>query len=129
MFFILPPSLPPSLLYQGSLDNWVLCRIFLKKRGTTGTKNDNPVEIPQSRPHTTHKANRALTPVFYDFMANNNNNNNRRRRRKTTRDLNLAPASSSSGSSGITEASSSDDPEETTSCNTSSTFTTKRTLA
>lgn len=126
MFFILPPSLPPSLLYQGSLDNWVLCRIFLKKRGTTGTKNDNPVEIPQSRPHTTHKANRALTPVFYDFMANNNN---RRRRRKTTRDLNLAPASSSSGSSGITEASSSDDPEETTSCNTSSTFTTKRTLA
>lgn len=104
---------------QGSLDNWVLCRIFLKKRGT---KNDNPVEIPQSRLHT-HKANRALTPVFYDFMANNNNRSNSNR--KTTRDLNLAPASSSSGSSGITEASS-DGPEETTSCNT---FTTKRTLA
>lgn len=86
------------------MENWVLCRIFLKKRGTKNEEeniqvgNDN--RLPQLR---------ATEPVFYDFMT----------KEKTT-DLNLAPSSSSSGSSGITEEVScneSDDHEESSSCN------------
>ncbi|CAK9171915.1 unnamed protein product [Ilex paraguariensis] len=83
-------------------ENWVLCRIFLKKRSM---KNDN--EITQS-----HNDNRARSlgnnkPVFYDFLA------------KDKTGLNLAPASSSSGLSGITEVScnETDDHEESSSCN------------
>ncbi|XAR48221.1 hypothetical protein NMG60_11030968 [Bertholletia excelsa] len=80
---------------QNCVENWVLCRIFLKKRGT---KNDDEVAEPQKIKNR---------PVFYDFMA------------KDKRDLNLAPASSSSGSSGLTEVScrEQDDHEESSSCN------------
>jgi hypothetical protein len=85
------------------VDNWVLCRIFLKKRSAKNEEdnvqigNDNAV-----------RKLKTTKPVFYDFM------------RKDGTDLNLAPASSSSGSSGVTEVSShdqSDDHEESSSCN------------
>lgn len=72
-------------------ENWVLCRIFLKKRGSAASKNDQDknaaiIEEPNSK------------PVFYDFLAT--------RVKAKTADLNLLPAaSSSSGSSGITDGS------------------------
>ncbi|KAE8702378.1 NAC transcription factor NAM-B1 [Hibiscus syriacus] len=85
------------------MENWVLCRIFLKKRSA---KNDEEDGLQQScsnpkvvKPRTTSR------PVFYDFLTKN----------KT--DLNLVPSSSSSVSSGITQASSNDtDDHEESSC-------------
>lgn len=85
-----------------TMENWVLCRIFLKKRSA---KNDN--EIRES-----HNCN-TVGPVFYDFLA------------KDKTDLNLAPALSCSGSSGITEVccdDQSDDHEESSSCHSLSSF-------
>ncbi|KAF9689006.1 hypothetical protein SADUNF_Sadunf01G0046900 [Salix dunnii] len=85
------------------MENWVLCRIFLKKRGSKNEENiqaGNENRLPKLR---------TTKPVFYDFMT----------KEKTT-DLNLAPSSSSSGSSGITEevpCNESDDHEESSSCN------------
>ncbi|KAF5449278.1 hypothetical protein F2P56_029742 [Juglans regia] len=85
------------------MDNWVLCRIFLKKRSSKN--EDENVQFGND------KAARKLgvtRPVFYDFMT------------KDKTDLNLAPASSSSGSSGVTEVSSNEsdhDHEESSSCN------------
>ncbi|XP_039047776.1 NAC domain-containing protein 83-like isoform X2 [Hibiscus syriacus] len=79
------------------MENWVLCRIFLKKRST---KNDEGGLQQQScsKPRTKSR------PVFYDFLTKN----------KT--DLNLVP-SSSSVSSGITQVSSNDtDDHEESSC-------------
>ena len=86
------------------MENWVLCRIFLKKRGTKNEEENIQVGNDNRLPKL-----RATKPVFYDFMT----------KEKTT-DLNLAPSSSSSGSSGITEEVScneSDDHEESSSCN------------
>ncbi|KAI3467779.1 hypothetical protein Pfo_024442 [Paulownia fortunei] len=81
-------------------ENWVLCRIFLKRRSN---KIDDEAAAMQN-------SGRAAgpVPVFYDFMA------------KERADLNLIPANSSSGSSGITEISNrndSDEHEESSSCN------------
>ncbi|KAL2253809.1 NAC domain-containing protein 83 [Sesamum indicum] len=78
-------------------ENWVLCRIFLKRRSSS--KNEEEAAATE---------NGGAAPVFYDFMA------------KERADLNLLPANSSSGSSGITEISNrneSDDHEESSSCN------------
>lgn len=77
-------------------ENWVLCRIFLKRRGgEAAAAAVNGGETP--------------APVFYDFMA------------KERADLNVVPANSSSGSSGITQISgkneAADDHEESSSCN------------
>ncbi|CAL5421056.1 unnamed protein product [Camellia sinensis] len=85
---------------QASMENWVLCRIFLKKRVT---KNEE--EITQSR-------NCETVPVFYNFMA------------KERTVLDLIPACSSSGSSGVTEVSDheSDGHEESSSCHSFSSF-------
>jgi hypothetical protein len=84
------------------MDNWVLCRIFLKKRGT---KND---EDSENREFIKSNLTKDITmPVFYDFM----------RKGMARTDLNLVPASSSSGSSGVTDISSNetDDHEESSS--------------
>ncbi|XP_022148869.1 NAC domain-containing protein 83 [Momordica charantia] len=77
------------------MENWVLCRIFLKKRN--GQQKEEERDSRKAR---------IGKPVFYDFM-------------RKERDLNLAPCCSSSGSSGITEISSNelDDHEESSSCN------------
>ena len=87
------------------MENWVLCRIFLKKRGSKNEEENSQVVAKKPRNDR---------PVFYDFMT-----------KERRADLNLAPSSSSSGSSGITDLSSneSDDHEESTSnCNTSTAF-------
>lgn len=85
------------------MENWVLCRIFLKKRGS---KNEDE-NLQTGVDHAVVRKPRITRPVFYDFMT------------KDRANLNLAPTSSSSGSSGITEVSSneSDDHEESSSCN------------
>ncbi|KAF5741192.1 putative NAC domain-containing protein [Tripterygium wilfordii] len=87
------------------MENWVICRIFLKKRGTK-KEDENDIVGNGVEKQVQAKKNR---PVFYDFMARGGN------------DSNLAPCSSSSGSSGITEVSSdnnaSDEHEESSSCN------------
>ncbi|PIN11300.1 hypothetical protein CDL12_16100 [Handroanthus impetiginosus] len=82
-------------------ENWVLCRIFFKRRNNK--IDDHEGAVIQNR-----SGEPGSVPVFYDFMA------------KERADLNLLPANSSSGSSGITEISNrkdSDDHEESSSCN------------
>lgn len=84
------------------MTNWVLCRIFLKKRsGKNEEDNTNSCNENGTR------RLRINRPVFYDFM------------RKGMTDLNVAPSTSSSGSSGVTDVSTneSDDHEESSSCN------------
>ncbi|CAB4294657.1 unnamed protein product [Prunus armeniaca] len=86
------------------MDNWVLCRIFLKKRG--GKNEEEQVQQPCN--DRVIRKPKTARPVFYDFMT------------KDRRNLSLAPCSSSSGSSGVTEVVSSDqldDHEESSSCN------------
>ncbi|KAK7394106.1 hypothetical protein VNO78_14625 [Psophocarpus tetragonolobus] len=79
---------------QAPMENWVLCRIFLKRRN--GAKNREEKDIDTLRP------SRKVRVVFYDFLAQN----------KTD--------SSSSAASGITELSTheSDEHEESSSSNT-----------
>ncbi|XP_065852625.1 NAC domain-containing protein 83 [Euphorbia lathyris] len=96
------------------MENWVLCRIFLKKRSNKNDENnqitnENRVKKPKNTTSTTTTTMKPK-PVFYDFL---------KKGRRTT-DLNLVPSSSSSGSSGITELSSSssdEHEEENSSCN------------
>ncbi|KAJ8569600.1 hypothetical protein K7X08_006177 [Anisodus acutangulus] len=73
-------------------ENWVLCRIFLKKRGSSKNEEEQVV----LNLNTSSRGAKSKL-FFYDFMARE----------------------SVSGSSGITEVSTngSDDHEETTSCN------------
>ncbi|GAA0146422.1 hypothetical protein LIER_06384 [Lithospermum erythrorhizon] len=92
-------------------DNWVLCRIFLKKRST---KSQEEIHLPSGIGSSVSDG--ALgndKPVYYDFMA----------KKPRMRDLNLAPAASSSGSSGVTDETSNnngtDDHEESSSCSNS----------
>lgn len=86
------------------IENWVLCRIFLKKRGSKN--EDDQAQSGNERQHMVRRP-KSPRPVFYDFM------------RKDRANLNFVPSSSTSGSSGITEVSSneSDDHEESSSCN------------
>ncbi|KAK2993593.1 hypothetical protein RJ640_030900 [Escallonia rubra] len=98
------------------LENWVLCRIFLKKR-SNGKNEEEAVKPHNGSNRAARGGGEKTRPVFYDFMAAKD---------KTT-DLNLAPASSYSGSSGITEEASCHEPDDhegsSTSCNNSpSTF-------
>ncbi|KAI6692234.1 hypothetical protein NL676_019944 [Syzygium grande] len=104
-------ALPKMNLNQSPvvpMENWVLCRIFLKRRST---KNDgHNHNIKSFRTATTNEVSKVGGNglVFYDFMA----------RYKT--DLNLAPGTSSSGSSSVTEVSSHgnrEEHEESSSCN------------
>nr|UPI48798.1 NAC transcription factor 65 [Fagopyrum tataricum] len=82
---------------EKTMEDWVLCRIFLKKRST---KSDNIIEEEDDE--------KSRKPVYYEFMT----------KEKAT-DLNVAPCRSSSGSSGVTEAS---DREDSSSCNSFSPF-------
>jgi len=105
-----PTQIQGQIQIQGSMvqmENWVLCRIFFKKRNT---KNDE--EVAKSHNVTRGKNQGKIKPVFYDFMA------------KEKPDLNLGPACSSSGSSGMTEVSCNqmEDHEENSSCNSLSNF-------
>ncbi|OWM76243.1 NAC domain-containing protein 83 [Punica granatum] len=114
---------PHRMNLNHSPENWVLCRIFLKKRSSKNNdgddKNNGNIDVASrvvgksntSSNSNNNNNNNNLMPVFYDFMGRNRNH-------KST-DLNLAPDSSYSGSSGVTELSSHecDDPEESSSCN------------
>ncbi|CAA2995178.1 NAC domain-containing protein 83-like [Olea europaea var. sylvestris] len=80
-------------------ENWVVCRIFLKRRSN---KNDDQDEQAQKEIRGAPTVGKSI-PVFFDFMG------------KARTDLNLVPVSSSSGSSGITEIES--DHEESSICN------------
>ncbi|KAI3497599.1 hypothetical protein L1887_33006 [Cichorium endivia] len=82
-------------------ENWVLCRIFLKKRGSGANKNEEEKETIQVENAIIEPK---AKPVFYDFLATTKANAKAKTKTKTA-DLNLVPASSSSGSSGITDAS------------------------
>lgn len=86
-----------------ALENWVLCRIFLKRRNNKSEDDDYEAAARESSGRAAGAA-----PVFFDFMA------------KERADLNLLPADSASGSSAITEVSyrnESDDHEESSCCN------------
>ncbi|XP_057949690.1 NAC domain-containing protein 83 [Malania oleifera] len=98
---------------QVQMENWVLCRIFLKKRST---KNEEEITEPKDD-HNKNNNNgtRRITtkPVFYDFMT-----------RDRTTALSLPPSSSSSSSSassGVTEISGNESEEHeessTSTCN------------
>ncbi|CAN1131167.1 hypothetical protein LINPERHAP2_LOCUS6243 [Linum perenne] len=62
--------------------NWVLCRIFLKKRGS---KNDDKIKLGTETTASTASKLKTWTrkPVFYEFMT------------KGRRDLNIVPCGSS----------------------------------
>lgn len=79
--------------------DWVLCRIFLKKRNNAATKNDQEEEegIVCEEEDIRVKNTQLEKPVFYDFMS-------RDKIAIGAADLNLppAPCSSSSGSSAVT---------------------------
>lgn len=92
---------------QPQLENWVICRIFLKK---TSTKNEEDIPKSQSGKLSRSPVVNDSNPVFYDFLA----------KEKTD-----SASSSSSGSSGITDVSF-NQSEESSSCNsTLSTFSRK----
>ncbi|KMT07378.1 hypothetical protein BVRB_6g150040 [Beta vulgaris subsp. vulgaris] len=84
--------------------DWVLCRIFLKKRNNAATKNDHEAEEgivceEEDNNNNNNKVDhkRLGKPVFYDFLARNSGG-------VGATDLNLpAPCSSSSGSSAVTD--------------------------
>lgn len=95
----------PTTPAQGT-EKWVLCRIFLKKRGSSGNKNEEEKEVENEI---------KSKPVFYDFLAKV-----KVKVKAKTADLNLVPASSSSGSSGITDAS--EHEESSSNCDHVSTF-------
>lgn len=93
-------------------NNWVLCRIFLKKRSA---KNDNQEMATRGQAQAVNNCSKNSSGsrkksgvVFYDFMA-----------KDRTELRTVAPVSSSSGSSGITEVTSneSEEHEESSSCN------------
>lgn len=104
---------------MGPTQNWVLCRIFLKKRA--GNKNDdddgdsrnlrnnnNNDSNDQIDIVTRNQTDDKTKPIFFDFM-----------RKERTTDLNLLPNSPSSdhSSSGVTTEIFSSSDEETSSCN------------
>lgn len=105
-------------------NDWVLCRIFLKKKSAAAKNSDDEyhnvnvqtADYDRTEDSTVTKdSNRdkpepAVEPIFYDFMA----------RGKTDTDLNLNPTSPYSGSSCVTELSicNVSDEHEESSCNT-----------
>ncbi|MFS7992566.1 hypothetical protein Hanom_Chr12g01083821 [Helianthus anomalus] len=84
------------------MEKWVICRIFLKKRGSNANKMDDEKERETIGVVSDCKPAKSK-PIFYDFMAAS-------KKRRT--DLNLMPVSSSSGSSGITDDGSCEENEE-----------------
>lgn len=81
-------------MMQG-VENWVLCRIFLKKRGNKKEKEKEYKEIIEvaNVVNNNVEMKSKMKPVFYDFLAKSS------LRKEKTGYLNLAPAYSSSGSS------------------------------
>lgn len=97
-----------NFLYVQIPENWVLCRIFLKRRSSKNNEGNNR---DTNSNNDNNRSSDNLRPLFYDFMG--------RSRSHKTADLNLAPDTSCSGSSGVTELSGHEreDHEESSSCN------------
>lgn len=97
------------------MQNWVLCRIFLKRRTTNG-KNEEESSFRVRSDIKSHSSK--SRPVFYDFLAQSRINSSNDKNNNCT-DLNRTPASSTSSISGITHLSSHecDEREESSSCN------------
>ncbi|OIT34621.1 PREDICTED: NAC domain-containing protein 83-like [Nicotiana attenuata] len=93
-------------------ENWVLCRIFLKKRGGSKKEDENMKQMLNT---TSCRAGGKSKLVFYDFMNS------------------WVPGCSSSvsGSSGITELSTneSDEHEDSSSCNSFTTSIRRKNMA
>ncbi|XP_020885573.1 NAC domain-containing protein 41 isoform X2 [Arabidopsis lyrata subsp. lyrata] len=92
--------------------NWVLCRVFLKKRSNSTNnkrKEDEKEEIENEKDkekESEDENNKSTTcPIFYDFMRKDMKKKRRRRRRCC--DLNLTPATSTCCCSSSSSASSS----------------------
>ncbi|KAK4785286.1 hypothetical protein SAY86_001975 [Trapa natans] len=105
----------PTFSYAQSQENWVLCRIFLKKRASKNDE-DSSCKVNCRNEVVASRVVRKITnlrPVFYDFMGGNCN--------LKAADLNLGPDSPhSAGSSSVTELSSrecNDDHDDGSSCN------------
>ncbi|XP_076894665.1 NAC domain-containing protein 83-like [Bidens hawaiensis] len=90
------------------MENWVICRIFLKKRGSNNINKNNEEKHSDTIGFVSDCKPIKSKPIFYDFMAAN-------KKRRT--DLNLMPVPSSSGSSGITDDACSYDEHEENSSN------------
>lgn len=88
-------------MMQG-VENGVLCRIFLKKRGNKKEEEkeykETIIEVGNVVNNNNVEMKPKMKPVFYDFLAKSS------LRKEKTGDLNLALAYSSSGSSGVTDA-------------------------
>ncbi|KAK7272801.1 hypothetical protein RIF29_13841 [Crotalaria pallida] len=108
---LLNPTHPHPQSGVVPMENWVLCRIFLKKRGGKNAEDTDKDMFSRSSKNNKVKNNTATSSklVFYDFLAQKDNNNNNN------------TSSSSSDGSGITEVSSStnelDKHDESSSCN------------
>ncbi|KAG7569019.1 NAC domain superfamily [Arabidopsis thaliana x Arabidopsis arenosa] len=119
--------------------NWVLCRVFLKKRSNSTNnkrKEDEKEEIEnekyKEKESEEEENNKSTTcPIFYDFMRKDMKKKRRRRRRCC--DLNLTPAtccccssssasSSSVCSSALTHTSSNNNHHEEISCRENNKF-------
>ncbi|KAK4789565.1 hypothetical protein SAY86_016869 [Trapa natans] len=111
------PCSPPQgtvMNLNQSQENWVLCRIFLKKRGSKNDDGgDGGINIMNNN---NNDNNNNLRSIFYDFMGGNRGSSGHK-----GADLNLSPPEDRaySGSSGVTEVScheQCEDHEETSSC-------------
>lgn len=104
--FLQKPELP--------IDNWVLCRIFLKRRSSANPRTEDEEAGGVRKSEEVREDHEESKPVFYEFLASSD-------RMRT--DLNHAPCSSSSGSSGLTIISSNrqnnglEDHADSSSCN------------
>ncbi|XP_010413856.1 PREDICTED: NAC domain-containing protein 41 isoform X1 [Camelina sativa] len=117
---------------HGQNMNWVLCRVFLKKRSNSNKRKEEERDELENEKETEKESEEekksSTCPIFYDFMRKDKKNKIRRRR---CCDLNLTPAtscccccfcSSSSGSSpsvcssALTQTSSNDSYHEEISC-------------
>ncbi|XP_054804799.1 NAC domain-containing protein 83-like isoform X1 [Prosopis cineraria] len=79
------------------MQNWVLCRIFLKRRnGKMSTEEQSNFRVNRDMMNKL-----SSRPVFYDFLSQSNKNNNN----NSKTDLNRTPTSSTSSISGITHLS------------------------
>ncbi|CAH2059589.1 unnamed protein product [Thlaspi arvense] len=103
---------------HGENTNWVLCRVFLKKRSNNHKRKEDEREREKER--ESDDEDKSACPIFYDFMRKD-------RKKRRFCDLNLTPtccsccssssASSSGCSSALTQTSSNDsDNHEEISC-------------
>ncbi|GJY72863.1 NAC domain-containing protein 83-like protein [Tanacetum coccineum] len=87
-------------LTEGVEKSWVLCRIFLNKRGTKKEEEKDTKETieVENVDKNMEMMKQKMKPVFYDFLTAMST------RKEKTGDLNLVAAYASSGSSAVTVA-------------------------